>query len=99
MFFCNHAVFFWELLFKSINPVDMAGIVHDVYRDVPAWPGRESLAGSGTEERCYFGLETAVGVIQFECMNKIVHRICTEGVAQLLNLAQSQRSRLMIPLS
>lgn len=74
-------------------------IVHDVYRDVPAWPGRESLAGSGTEERCYFGLETAVGVIQFECMNKIVHRICTEGVAQLLNLAQSQRSRLVIPLS
>ena len=79
----------------------MAGIVHDVYRDLPAWPGRESLAGSGTEERCYFGLETAGGVIQFECMNKIVHRICTEGVAQLLSLAQSERSRLqrMIPLS
>lgn len=76
-------------------------IVHDVYRDLPAWPGRESLAGSGTEERCYFGLETAGGVIQFECMNKIVHRICTEGVAQLLSVAQSERSRLqrMIPLS
>ena len=75
--FCNIAVFFWKLLFKSIETGDMAGIVHDVYRDLPSWLGRESLAGSGTEERCYFGLETAGGVIQFECMNKIVHRICT----------------------
>ena len=91
--FCNIAVFFWKLLFKSNETGDMAGLL--------AWPGRESLAGSGTEERCYFGLETAGGVIQFECMNKIFHRICTEGVAQLLSLAQSERSRLqrMIPLS
>ena len=98
--FCNIAVFFWKLLFKSIETGDMVGIVHDVYRDLPSWLGRESLAG-GTKEKCYFGLETTGGVIQFECMNKIFHRICTEGVAQLLSLAQSERSRLqrMIPLS
>eukprot|EP01018_Ginkgo_biloba_P033882 Gb_14376 [translate_table: standard] len=69
----------------------MGGIVFDVYKDMPAWPGREELEGG--DERCYFGLETARGVIQFECRNHKVHQICTQGVARLLSLTQHHKSR------
>eukprot|EP01018_Ginkgo_biloba_P002606 Gb_33098 [translate_table: standard] len=66
-------------------------IVYDVCRDVPAWPGRGLLEGG--EQRRYFGLKTARGVMEFECGNDKDQQIWTEGIRRLLSLAQNQKKR------
>lgn len=66
-------------------------IVHDVCNDIPAWPGRDLLEGG--EQRHYFGLRTARGLMEFECSNKKEQQLWIEGVRQLLSLAQNQKKR------
>ena len=69
-----------------------AGVVIDVCRDVPAWPGRHLLEDG--EHRRYFGLRTAEHrVIEFECTSQREYEMWTKGVARLLSLA-GERKRL-----
>ncbi|XP_049931850.1 VAN3-binding protein-like [Nymphaea colorata] len=56
-------------------------IVYDVSEDIPAWPGREQEGG---EQKAFFGIETARGLIQFEYKNKKHREIWSQGVQQLL---------------
>ncbi|EFJ28346.1 hypothetical protein SELMODRAFT_267397 [Selaginella moellendorffii] len=65
------------------------GIVLDVDANIPAWPGR-SLLDNG-EQRRYFGLKTATGMLEFECKSEYEHRLWTQGIAHLLHLS-SQHS-------
>jgi hypothetical protein len=70
-----------------------AGVVVDVCKDVPAWPGRHLLE-DGEHRRRYFGLRTAEHrVIEFECTSQREYEMWTKGVARLLSLA-GERKRL-----
>ncbi|EFJ20519.1 hypothetical protein SELMODRAFT_443866 [Selaginella moellendorffii] len=64
------------------------GIVLDVDANIPAWPGR-SLLDNG-EQRRYFGLKTATGMLEFECKSEYEHRLWTQGIAHLLHLSSQQ---------
>ncbi|KAH9301429.1 hypothetical protein KI387_013012 [Taxus chinensis] len=66
-------------------------IVYDVCSDIPSWPGRDLL--EGREQRRHFGLKTARGLMEFECSNEKEQQIWTEGIRQLLSLAQNQKKR------
>lgn len=69
-----------------------AGVVVEVCRDVPAWPGRHLLEDGG--HRRYFGLRTAERrVVEFECRSQREYEMWTKGVARLLSVAV-ERKRL-----
>ncbi|KAF2286972.1 hypothetical protein GH714_036489 [Hevea brasiliensis] len=65
----------WQVVAK-MKSKHMAGtftkkkkcVVSGVYRDIPAWPGREKE--DCNEQRSYFGIKTAERVIEFECRSK-----------------------------
>uniref|UniRef100_A0A1S3ZQE8 VAN3-binding protein-like n=1 Tax=Nicotiana tabacum TaxID=4097 RepID=A0A1S3ZQE8_TOBAC len=57
-------------------------VVLEVYKDVPAWPGRHLFEDG--EKRRYFGLKTEVrGVVEFECKNQREYEMWTQGVFSL----------------
>ncbi|XP_021745478.1 VAN3-binding protein-like isoform X2 [Chenopodium quinoa] len=57
--------------------------VSGVYSDVLAWSGREREDNS--EQKAYFGIQTADRVIEFECKNKGEKQMWTDGIQNLLN--------------
>lgn len=57
-------------------------IVSGVYSDIPAWPAREREDNS--EQKAYFGIQTADRVIEFECKNKDEKQLWTDGIQNLL---------------
>lgn len=61
-------------------------IVSQILISVRAWPGR-SLLHDG-EERCYFGLVTSHGTIEFECESEFDHQSWTDGISHLLFMAK-----------
>lgn len=67
-------------LTKEIGPTV---IVSGVYPDIPAWPGREREDSS--DQKSYFGIQTADRVIEFECKNKGEKQMWTDGIQNLLN--------------
>jgi hypothetical protein len=78
---------------QCTDPFVTAGVVIDVCKDVPAWPGRHLLE-DGEHRRRYFGLRTAEHrVIEFECTSQREYEMWTKGVARLLSLA-GERKRL-----
>ncbi|XP_072986990.1 VAN3-binding protein [Typha latifolia] len=56
-------------------------VVYGVFDELPAWPGHEREI---PEERCYFGLRTAQGILEFECENRISKQKWVDGVQNLL---------------
>lgn len=68
----------------------LAGVVLDICKDIPAWPGRHLLEGG--EHRRYFGLKTvARGVIEFECKNQREYDVWTQGVTRLLRIVEDKK--------
>lgn len=66
-------------------------LVLEVYNEIPSWPERGILKNG--EKRWYFGIKTDNGVMELECKNEADHRLWTEGITQLLSLAQHQKQR------
>ncbi|KAI8561265.1 hypothetical protein RHMOL_Rhmol04G0325100 [Rhododendron molle] len=67
-------------------------VVLEVYKDMPAWPGRHLLEGG--EHRRYFGLKTVTrGVVEFECRNQREYDIWTQGVTRLLSIVAEKNNR------
>ncbi|KAF7144926.1 hypothetical protein RHSIM_Rhsim04G0197900 [Rhododendron simsii] len=67
-------------------------VVLEVYKDMPAWPGRHLLDGG--EHRRYFGLKTVSrGVVEFECRNQREYDIWTQGVTRLLSIVAEKNNR------
>ncbi|KAG5554641.1 hypothetical protein RHGRI_012255 [Rhododendron griersonianum] len=67
-------------------------VVLEVYKDMPAWPGRHLLEGG--EHRRYFGLKTVMrGVVEFECRNQREYDIWTQGVTRLLSVVAEKNNR------
>ncbi|XP_039160898.1 VAN3-binding protein isoform X2 [Eucalyptus grandis] len=66
-------------------------VIVEVYKDVPAWPGRHIFDGG--EQRRYFGLKTAArGIVEFECKNRREYEIWTQGVTRLLSMVAERKS-------
>ncbi|KAG6481722.1 hypothetical protein ZIOFF_058341 [Zingiber officinale] len=61
-------------------------VVYGVYDEIPAWP---ECAKAFMEERCYFGLRTAQGLIEFECENETTKQKWVNGVQNLLRQVSS----------
>lgn len=67
-------------------------MVLEVYKDMPAWPGRHFREGG--EQRYYFGLRTEMrGIVEFECKNKKEHDMWTRGVLNLLTIVAEKKYR------
>ncbi|XP_062144631.1 VAN3-binding protein [Alnus glutinosa] len=66
-------------------------VVMEVYKDMPAWPGRHLFDGG--EQRCYFGLKTETrGIVEFECKNQREYDIWTQGVSRLLYIVAERKN-------
>ncbi|CAH9051495.1 unnamed protein product [Cuscuta epithymum] len=69
-------------------------VVLEVYKDIPAWPGRHLFEDG--EQRKYFGLRTEVrGVVEFECKNQKQYEMWTQGVSRLLYIVAERRRRFL----
>lgn len=69
-----------------------ADVVVEVYKDVPAWPGRHLFEDG--EKRRYFGLKTEIrGVVEFECKNQREYEMWTQGVSRLLSMVAERKKR------
>lgn len=67
-------------------------VVMEVYKDMPAWPGRHLFDGG--EQRRYFGLKTELrGIVEFECKNQREYDIWTQGVSRLLSIVAERKNR------
>ena len=67
-------------------------VVMEVYKDMPAWPGRHLFDGG--EQRRYFGLKTELrGIVEFECKNQREYDIWTQGVSRLLSIVAERENR------
>ncbi|KAK4355500.1 hypothetical protein RND71_024471 [Anisodus tanguticus] len=67
-------------------------VVLEVYKDVPAWPGRHLFEDG--EKRRYFGLKTEIrGVVEFECRNQREYEMWTQGVSRLLSMVAERKKR------
>ncbi|CAN4117411.1 unnamed protein product [Withania somnifera] len=67
-------------------------VVLEVYKDVPAWPGRHLFEDG--EKRRYFGLKTDIrGVVEFECKNQREYEMWTQGVSRLLSMVAERKKR------
>lgn len=74
--------------------MNLADVVLDVCKDMPAWPGRHLLDGG--EQRRYFALKTeSRGVVEFECKNQREYDIWTQGVSRLLSIVAERQNRNM----
>ncbi|XP_059275051.1 VAN3-binding protein-like isoform X2 [Lycium ferocissimum] len=78
----------WQVIAKMKSKY-MAGtftkkkkcMVSAVYCDIPAWPGRDE---EQDEQKCYFGIQTAERMIEFECRNKGEKQMWVDGIQQML---------------
>ncbi|XP_060208299.1 VAN3-binding protein-like isoform X3 [Lycium barbarum] len=78
----------WQVIVKMKSKY-MAGtftkkkkcMVSAVYCDIPAWPGRDE---EQDEQKCYFGIQTAERMIEFECRNKGEKQMWVDGIQQML---------------
>ncbi|ERM98700.1 VAN3-binding protein [Amborella trichopoda] len=70
-------------------------VVYDVCCDIPAWPGREREENG--EQRAYFGLKTARGLVEFECKNKTEKQMWTDGIRQLILRQDRKHTPLLSP--
>ncbi|KAF3956391.1 hypothetical protein CMV_018473 [Castanea mollissima] len=67
-------------------------VVMEVYKDMPAWPGRHLFDGG--EQRRYFGLKTELrGIVEFECKNQREYDIWIQGVSRLLSIVAERKNR------
>ncbi|KAL3644905.1 hypothetical protein CASFOL_010085 [Castilleja foliolosa] len=67
-------------------------VVLDVYKDMPAWPGRHLFEDG--EKRRYFGLKTEVrGVVEFECRSTKEYEMWTQGVSRLLAIVAEKKKK------
>ncbi|KAL3647837.1 hypothetical protein CASFOL_008805 [Castilleja foliolosa] len=67
-------------------------VVLDVYKDMPAWPGRHLFEDG--EQRRYFGLKTEVrGVVEFECKSAREYEMWTQGVWRLLSIVAEKKKK------
>ncbi|KAM3248553.1 hypothetical protein T459_08775 [Capsicum annuum] len=67
-------------------------VVLEVYKNVPAWPGRHLFEDG--EKRRYFGLKTEIrGVVEFECKNQREYEMWTQGVSRLLSMVAERKKR------
>lgn len=67
----------------------VAGVVSEVYCDIPRWSGREREDSSGQRE--YFGIKTADRIIEFECRNKGDKQMWIDGIQYMLNICANIR--------
>ena len=66
-------------------------VVMELYKDMPAWPGRHLFDGG--EQRRYFGLKTETrGIVEFECKNQREYDIWTQGVSRLLYVVAERKN-------
>lgn len=78
----------WQVIAK-MKSKHMAGtftkkkkcVVSGVYCDIPAWCGRDE---EHDEQKCYFGIQTADRMIEFECRNKGEKQMWVDGIQQML---------------
>ncbi|XP_010919609.2 VAN3-binding protein [Elaeis guineensis] len=70
-------------------------VVYCVYDEVPAWPGHERDCA---EERCYFGLRTAQGLIEFECENRTSKQKWVDAVQNLLRQVTGSAEHVEHPM-
>lgn len=77
---CDPLHFHLHWWFMSVD------VVSGVYCDVPAWPGRDE---EHDEQKCYFGIQTADRVIEFECRNKGEKQMWVDGIQQFLSCRMS----------
>ncbi|XP_016444059.1 VAN3-binding protein isoform X2 [Nicotiana tabacum] len=78
----------WQVIAK-MKSKHMAGTftkkkkseVSGVYCDIAAWLGRDE---EGDEQKCYFGIQTADRMIEFECRNKGEKQMWVDGIQQML---------------
>ncbi|MCD9645829.1 hypothetical protein HAX54_035125 [Datura stramonium] len=78
----------WQVIAK-MKSKHMAGtftkkkkcVVSGIYCDIPAWPGRDE---EHHEQKCYFGIQTADRMIEFECRNKAEKQMWVDGIQQIL---------------
>ncbi|WOL10200.1 VAN3-binding protein isoform X3 [Canna indica] len=66
-------------------------VVYGVYDEIPAWPEQARELG---EKRCYFGLRTAQGLIEFECENSISKQKWVDGVQNLLRQVSADAAQI-----
>ncbi|XP_068651145.1 VAN3-binding protein-like [Aristolochia californica] len=62
-------------------------VVYGVCNEIPAWPGRER--GEGGEDRGYFGLRTAQGLLEFECKSKTQQQKWIDSIRDMLQQVSS----------
>ncbi|THU55218.1 hypothetical protein C4D60_Mb11t04260 [Musa balbisiana] len=67
------------------------GIVYGVYDGIPAWSG---CARECAEQRCYFGLRTAQGLIELECENSVSKQKWVDGVQNLLRQVSGEAEQI-----
>ncbi len=75
-------------LSSCVVSICFAGVVLQVYPNIPAWPGRNLLENG--EHRSYFALKTSRGTMEFECQKEEDHQLWTESISFLLYIS-SQR--------
>ena len=86
-----------HLKFQSSAPAlsdknsDNPGVVYGLYDGIPAWSGR---ARECAEQRCYFGLRTAQGLIEFECENSVSKQKWVDGVHNLLREVSGEAEQI-----
>ncbi|KAL6505160.1 hypothetical protein OROGR_024977 [Orobanche gracilis] len=67
-------------------------VVLDVYKDMPAWPGRHLFEDG--EQRRYFGIKTEVrGLVEFECTSAREYEMWTQGVSRLISIVAEKKKR------
>ncbi|XP_065030341.1 VAN3-binding protein-like [Musa acuminata AAA Group] len=66
-------------------------VVYGLYDGIPAWSGR---ARECAEQRCYFGLRTAQGLIEFECENSVSKQKWVDGVHNLLREVSGEAEQI-----
>ncbi|RWW75140.1 hypothetical protein BHE74_00016854 [Ensete ventricosum] len=75
----------------TLTAAAATGVVYGVYDEIPAWSG---CARECAEERCYLGLRTAQGRIEFECENSVSKQKWVDGVQSLLRQAPSEAEQI-----
>ncbi|KAG9452271.1 hypothetical protein H6P81_005175 [Aristolochia fimbriata] len=72
-------------------------VVYGVTDEIPAWPGRER--GEGGEERGYFGLRTAQGLLEFECKSKTQQHKWVDCIREMLqHVSSTERTNRSLEL-
>ncbi|URD83927.1 Plant pleckstrin region [Musa troglodytarum] len=66
-------------------------VVYGVYDGIPAWSGR---ARECAEQRCYFGLRTAQGLMEFKSENSVSKQKWVDGVQNLLRQVPGEAEQI-----